>query len=109
MVEINLEERFKKFKNILNMWEQRDLSLKGKITILKSLAMTQLIYVTNVLYVPNTFIERIQKEIQHFVWNDKPHEPPKIKTSTMIADISRGGIKMSHFETQIQSQQIMWI
>ena len=30
MVNKNLEEKYKKFKNILNMWSQRDLSLKGK-------------------------------------------------------------------------------
>ena len=56
ITEINLDERYKKFKNILNMWRQRDLSLKGKITILKSLAIPQLTYVTNVLYVPDKFI-----------------------------------------------------
>ena len=36
----NLEERYKAFKSVLNMWYQRDLSLKGKITVLKSLALS---------------------------------------------------------------------
>ena len=106
MIEHNLEERLKKFKNILNIWKQRDLSLKGKITILKSLALPQLTYVTSVLYVPNKYIEKIEKEIQLFVWSGKP---PKIKTTTLIADIPQGGLKMPHFESLLKGQKIAWI
>ena len=96
----NLEERLKKIETILNIWRQRDLSLKGKITVLKSLAIPQLLYVTNVLHVPSTYVERVQKEIQSFVWNNKI---PKIKTTTLIADVARGGLKMPHFESSLKS------
>ena len=37
----NLEERYKCFKTILNIWSQRDLSIKGKITIIKSFTISQ--------------------------------------------------------------------
>ena len=56
MISLNIDERYHKFKNVLNIWKQRDLSLKGKITILKSLALPQLTYVTNVIFVPSDFI-----------------------------------------------------
>ena len=83
------------------MWKARDLSLKGKITILKSLALPQLTYITNVMHVSNDFVKSVEKEIQNFVWNNKP---PKIKYNTIIADINNGGLKMPHFETMIKSQ-----
>ncbi len=35
----NLEEKFKKFKTILNIWSQRDLTIKGRIVIVKTLAI----------------------------------------------------------------------
>ena len=88
------------------MWSQRDLSLKGKITILKSLALPQLIYVTNVIYVPDSFIQKIDKDMVNFLWSGKPS---KIKQDTIIADIRSGGLKMPHFHTMIKSQKIMWI
>ena len=106
MVKTNLDERYKRLKNILNLWSQRDLSLKGKITILKSLALPQLTYVTNVIYVPNSFIEQIDKDITHFVWNGKQS---KIKRDTMISDIRNGGLKMPHFQSMFISQKIIWI
>jgi hypothetical protein len=40
------------------------------------------------------------------MWNNKP---PKIKNSTLIADIKHGGLKMPHFETMITSKKILWI
>lgn len=106
MITRNFEDRFTKFKNTLNIWSQRDLSLKGKVTIIKSLALPQLIYVSNVLPVPEDTIDKVEREMQRFLWN---HKPSKIKLITVISDTSQGGIKMPHFTTIIKSQKIMWI
>lgn len=106
MIKKNLDERCERFQNILNIWSQRDLSLKGKITILKSLAIPQLLYVTNVICVPDRYIEMIDKAITHFLWNGKP---PKIKQTTVIADIKNGGLKLPHFRSMFKSQKITWI
>ena len=89
MISLNFEDRMTKFKNLLHMWSMRDLSLKGKITILNSLALPQLLYTSSGLFVPNSFIENVDKEIVKFVWNNKP---PKVKTSKMIGNIDEGGL-----------------
>jgi len=59
----NLEECYKCFKTILNIWSQRDLSITGKITIIKSLALSQLQYTTSVLYVPEDYIKNKETKI----------------------------------------------
>ncbi len=87
----NIEETYKNFKTVLNIWSQRDLTLKGKITMIKSLALSQLLYASSMLNVPDTFIDKVEHDILNFIWNGKP---PKVKTSTMISDISDGGLKM---------------
>ena len=102
----NLLDRFNKFKSVLAIWNTRDLSLKGKITILKSQAISQLLYATSVLHVPDNFIKDVDKEIIKFVWNNKI---PKIKTSTMINDIANGGLKLPDFKSMINCQKIMWV
>ena len=106
MIQRNLEERYTRFRTVLNILSQRDLSLKGKITILKSLAVPQLLYVTNVLHVSDKVLAEIDKDMSNFLWNGKP---PKIKHDTIIADIERGGLKMPHFKTMFKSQKIIWI
>ena len=49
----NYVEKIKKLHTLLNMWLQRKLSLKGKIAVLRSLALPQILYVASTLYVPN--------------------------------------------------------
>jgi hypothetical protein len=44
VIQKNFMDRAKDFKRILDMWSQRDLSLIGKITVLKSLAFSTVIY-----------------------------------------------------------------
>ena len=88
------------------MWSQRDLTLKGKIVILKTLAIPHLLYACSVLHVSDAFIAKVDKAIQSFVWN---HKPAKIKQTTMIADIKNGGMKMPHFKSMVKSHKIMWV
>jgi hypothetical protein len=52
VIQKNFMDRAKEFKRILDMWLQRDLSLIGKITILKSLAFSKVIYQCGVMTTP---------------------------------------------------------
>ena len=56
----NFRHRLEKIKNLLRLWLQHDLSLKGKITVLKALAMSQLIF-------PLTMLTRHLPVYQYFI------------------------------------------
>lgn len=102
----NLEKCFGQMQNVLKVWKPRYLSLIGKVIILKSLAISKLIYVISSEYVPQTYISRIQKEIRDFIWSDGPS---KIKFDVIQASIKNGGIKAPNFEHQLLSLRIMWV
>ena len=59
-------------KNVSNLWKPRNLTLYGRITILKSRALSKLVYNTSVLKFHATFIASVKQAICHFVWNNKP-------------------------------------
>ena len=106
VVQKNFDDRAKEFKRILDMWLQRDLSLIGKITILKSLAFSKVIYQCEVLTCPPTFIENMNDLAFSFVWNNKPN---KIKRTTLIADYEKGGLKMLDIDSFLKAQKAMWV
>ena len=106
LMERNFEQRINSCQVLLNIWLQRGLSLKGKITVLKSIIVPNLLYASSNLYIPSMFINRINVMFFKFLWNNKP---AKIKQSTIIADIEQGGLKMPHFHTIVQSSKVMWI
>jgi exonuclease III len=102
----NLIGKIKSFKQILNMWSQRDLSLIGKITILKTLAFSKIIYPCGMLYTPKYVVDQLTKIAYTYIWCSKPE---KIKRNTLIADYKDGGLKMLDIESFVKAQKAMWV
>ncbi len=67
---INFQQRILNFKSILNIWKQRKLSLKGKITVLNNLALSPLIYASSVVDTSSKAINEINSLIQAFIWDN---------------------------------------
>jgi len=100
---------FDKIRNVqitLNVWLQRQLSLKGKITVLKSLVIPKLMFCCSNMFVPKEFIEEVQKLTFKFLWG---YKPAKIKKETVTADIQQGGLKMPLFSVVVESAKVIWI
>ena len=91
MYQTNFNNCIEKMSCQLNIWKQRGLSLKGKITILKSLAVSKMIYLSSMLPVPGWFIKKVDILFFNFVWDGKPS---KIKKSTIVGEIAAGGLKI---------------
>jgi hypothetical protein len=88
------------------MWLQRNLSLIGKIAVLKSLAFSKIIYQCGVITSSPKFIEHINDIAFKFLWSNKPD---KIKRKTIIADYEQGGLKMLDFKSFVSAQKVMWV
>ncbi len=71
---------------ILNIWKQRKLSLKGKITVFNNLALAQIIYASSVVNTPNKAICEINNLIQNFTWDGTTF---KISQKTLIQQIDK--------------------
>ena len=102
---INFEEKIDKLKKLLNMWRQRKLTLHGKVTVINSLALSQIMYVSSVLYVPPWVLEEVNTIIFSFLWPKKTH----VKNTTTIAPISDGGIRMPDFALKVKACKVMWV
>ena len=66
--EKNFLDHITKLQKVINIWKMRNLSLLGKITIFKTLALSKIIHLalaTNVLTATIESLSKIQKE---FLW-----------------------------------------
>jgi len=105
--DLNFAPKLNKLKEILRIWSIRDLTPIGKITILKSLALSQLIYLFSVLpNPPDHFIKEVNSLIFNFVWNGKPD---KISRNTIIGSYEQGGLKMIHIPSVINGLKVAWV
>ncbi len=55
----NFKPKIATFKNLLNIWKQRTLTIKGKITIVNTLALSPFIYVSSLIETPPGTIREI--------------------------------------------------
>ena len=68
---LNYNEKLDKVRNVLSCWQYRRLTLIGKITVLKSLVASQLVYVLSPLLTNAKVIKEVNKLFYSFLWNGK--------------------------------------
>jgi hypothetical protein len=52
MMSLNYDDKIKTLSNVLNMWKQRDLTVLGKITIIKTFGLASLLYTSAMIGMP---------------------------------------------------------
>ena len=78
----------------------------GRIAIIKTLALSKLVYNCSVLEVPNDFARKVNFVTFPFIWNFKPD---KIKRNTLTAPIAKGGLNMINFVHVEKSLKAAWV
>ena len=90
-LDLNLTDRIKSMNTLINIWKSRKLSLKGKITILRTLILPQVQFLFSMIVIPDIILKKLDKMLFDYLWDNKPS---KIKRSTVIAPIEQGGLAM---------------
>ena len=106
MLDLNIKGTLKKIHSLINMWSARSLSLKGKITVLKSLIMPHVLHVASVLYRSKDVIKKIVTMFFNFLWSNRKHGVSK---ATMVQPIEYGGLKLICIASMIKSCKVIWV
>ena len=90
----NFWDKLISLKKLLNIWSQRDISVYGKINLVKSLALSKLVFICSVMETLILFVDEVNKIILEFIWD---HKPPKIKYTRLVKTKQEGGLDMKDF------------
>jgi hypothetical protein len=101
----NYKNRIDQIETLTKIWSTRNLSLKGKLTVINSLLIPKLIYPSTILDTPVEVITRVDTILDKFLWNWKS---AKIKKDVLIRTIKNGGIKVPCIECKISSWKSIW-
>ena len=102
----NFTEKIEKIRSILDNWSARRLTLLGKMTVTKTLAVSQIIYILSSLPTPPDILKTINSILYDFLWDGKGD---KIKRTTMINNYAKGGLKMLDIQRFNESLKLKWI
>ena len=107
LYELNFIPKLTHIQQTLNCWRSRNLSLIGKITVIKSLLLPQLLYLFSVLCIPmpKIFFKKLNTLFFKFIWNGGND---RVKRKYLLNNYSDGGLRMVDIETFSQAQKMVW-
>ena len=102
----NWKPKINKLKTILNIWLRRKLTLNGKVTVVNSLATSQIWYLSNVITLPEKYINELDKLISDFIWSKGRH---LISREQLQLPKELGGLGVVNIRQKIKAQRIKYI
>ena len=100
----NWTEKLTFFEQTLERWKKRNLTIFGRILIIKTLALSKFVYNFGIMTVSKEVISEITKSVFNFIWKGKD----RIKRETAIGPLDRGGLNMIDVECFIMSLHAAW-
>ena len=103
----NSKDLLKKVESTLLNWSKRKITLLGKITVIKSIAISKFVHLFLALpNPPENLVKTLNKLCFNFIWNGGPD---KIKRKFIVKDISKGGLRMLQIDSFIAALKITWL
>ena len=87
------------------MEKSRNLTLFGKIVIIKTLAIPKITYIATNCIFTDLIIKQISRMIYNFIWGSKD----RIKRNVLISPIENGGVKMLDVESHFLALKASWV
>lgn len=104
---LNYVPRLSRIKHLLQLWSLRDLTPIGKVLLLKTFAISQLVFLFMVLpNPPDHYLNELNKLFFNFIWNSKPD---KVKRSVLCNGKANGGLNMLDVYTFATSLKTRWV
>ena len=107
LCQINYKNLINKSQAICETWQNRGLSLFGKILMVNTLIMLLYVYKMAVLLcIPKDIVMKLNSVILNFIWDGKK---PKIPMKTLYANKEDGGASLIDMELKDQALKANWI
>ena len=90
----------------LKLWRMRQLTIEGKISIFKTLAIPKIVHLTLVKDVPSNTITQLEKIQKQFIWKNGNS---KLKHTTLCNEYEQGGLKNVDIFFKITSLKCSWV
>ena len=103
--QLNWKAKVNRISKILCDWEKRDLSLIGRIQILKTFALSQITLLASTLPIPAEIINELNRIMFKFLWQSNE----KVKRVKMIRPIKHGGLNMVDLQSYCDALKAIWM
>ena len=103
--EKNFIEKLDSIKKLMNIWSSRELSIYGKVSVVKSLLIPKFFYVSSLLPTPKELVKDLTRLLFKFLWKGTD----KVIRVSTTKDFEHGGLKMIDIDSMIVSLRLAWL
>ena len=100
---LNFKEIIDAVKTKLQLWKWRNLTIIGRIQIVKTFVIPLIMYRAGSICIDKEVVTEANRIIFDFIWKGKD----KVKRASLVGDIKDGGLKAPHLESIIKTHRIM--
>ena len=102
---LNWTKRLEKIEQFLILWSRLNLSLFGKVSFIKTYALSKIIFPATMLNVPPDVIKKLNCMFYKFIWGKRD----KITRSVSCNSVSKGGLNMIDLNNFFITLKASWI
>ena len=103
---LNIEPKLQEIETLIRMWRNRNLTLIGKITLIKSLFISKFIHILLSLPTPSEILfNKIESLFESFLWNGKPH---KFRKQILERITDEGGLHYPNIRSIDATMKVSW-
>ena len=103
---VDWDDKMEKMQRLLDNWRKRNLTLFGRVMIIKSLALSQVVHLLMFNQVPPSIITRLNKMFFRFLWKTKAE---RVRRCDVVRNCKDGGLKMIDIEKKVFSFRLRWL
>ena len=111
-IDKNWNAKLEAIIRLIKSWEKRNISVIGKIHIIKTFLLSQLTYIMQSLVLPDDVLKRINTILFKFIWKMKYSNRrafEKIRRDVVCSDYENGGLKMINAFDMQNAFIIKWV
>ena len=102
---LNWNKKLNVIEKVLQQWNKRKLTMFGKVNVIKTYALSKIVYISSVIETPQYVISKLKNLFFQFLWNGKD----KVTRTNVIHNKINGGLNMIDVESFITSMQVAWV
>ena len=107
MIELNFDEKINDIRKLITHWSKRNLTVLGKITVVKTIIMSKLTHLFISLPNPDlNFMKLLESMLFKYIWGSKMD---RISRKQIVKDYGEGGCRMIHLPSFLKSLKVSWI
>ena len=102
---MNWGKKLTLIQKLSDSWAMRNLTLIGKIYVIKSELLSKIIFCATILPIPEGVVKQLNKIFYKFIWKSTE----KLQRKILSNDYQSGGLKMIDVEAQFHALKAAWL